>query len=354
MDALLDVAIVENWPSTLQYLLDVRVGKSTFRDHCLAGQLLRAATTLRDSAMMQDLLPIISCEENNDTTRALFAAIRAENHEAAELLFPYVKDFDARNRQGQTLLHVALYQKSETIIRLLLPGSTCLFHPGLHENSTSCPLTTAARQQPHAVVAMLLERMDELLSQSVRSMRRALQELCEICRSGLLPGLQLALAEVQHCDLETAWLLIALVKKYRLQHKGFYHALSSFINKSSPVMDAISKGYLAVAKAMIDYQYRGLVDVFLRHGADIRPEKKRVYPSVLMIAAEAKHGGEMAQLLIDRGADLEHVDEQGRTALSFAVARGNAEVAKVLVAAGCDTLKPDQDGKTPYSGRRMI
>ena len=54
----------------------------------------------------------------------------------------------------------------------------------------------------------------------------------------------------------------------------------------------------------------------------------------LMLAAEGNHAT-CALLLMQRGAKLEARDERGKTALAYAVARGNTILAVAMVAAAC-------------------
>jgi ankyrin repeat protein len=51
-------------------------------------------------------------------------------------------------------------------------------------------------------------------------------------------------------------------------------------------------------------------------------------------------------LLVERGADLDRVDDRGRSALMIAAARGHAEIAAWLVRHGADPALADKEGKT--------
>src|SRR3982074_1473844 len=53
------------------------------------------------------------------------------------------------------------------------------------------------------------------------------------------------------------------------------------------------------------------------------------------------------QFLIDHHANLEPVDEDGQTPLSFAADKGKTEAAKLLIAAGANVNTKDQHLRTP-------
>ncbi len=57
----------------------------------------------------------------------------------------------------------------------------------------------------------------------------------------------------------------------------------------------------------------------------------------------------IAKILIENGADIEAVTEQGQTALHICAKRlGGYKCTKLLVEKGADIHKRDNDGKTPF------
>ena len=55
------------------------------------------------------------------------------------------------------------------------------------------------------------------------------------------------------------------------------------------------------------------------------------------------HTRELLPLFLDRGVDVNHVDQEGRTALMF---QWHKEMAKELLGAGADINKVDKEGNT--------
>ena len=60
----------------------------------------------------------------------------------------------------------------------------------------------------------------------------------------------------------------------------------------------------------------------------------------------ARTGLATVELLVTRGAELDVVDDRGRSALMIAAERGHAEIAAWLVAHGADAGLADKEGKT--------
>ncbi|KAJ1494303.1 ankyrin repeat-containing domain protein [Baffinella frigidus] len=65
------------------------------------------------------------------------------------------------------------------------------------------------------------------------------------------------------------------------------------------------------------------------------------------MAAMFSRRGAVARVLLDAGADISAVDEEGRTVLHLAAqAHDGEEVAKVLLEAGVDVEGQDKEGRT--------
>jgi ankyrin repeat protein len=97
---------------------------------------------------------------------------------------------------------------------------------------------------------------------------------------------------------------------------------------------AVAKGHAAIASALIDA------------GADLKAKGDPVDSHPLYLAALADQP-EMVTLLLQRGADLEARDAEGRTPLMVAVGFGKGGVAALLVAAGADIRAVDNLEKAP-------
>ena len=90
------------------------------------------------------------------------------------------------------------------------------------------------------------------------------------------------------------------------------------------------------------------LDVIKQHiqaGSDLNvPESTR--GSSPLITAAALGRTEASEVLIEGGADINFVNEDGSTALHTAIAFGKTEVTKILIDAGIDLNVPNNEGST--------
>jgi ankyrin repeat protein len=66
----------------------------------------------------------------------------------------------------------------------------------------------------------------------------------------------------------------------------------------------------------------------------------------VLMAAILKNNVQVAQMLVDKGADVSAKTEAGLTPLMFAASVGNPAMVKLLLAKGADAAVKDQLGKT--------
>lgn len=88
---------------------------------------------------------------------------------------------------------------------------------------------------------------------------------------------------------------------------------------------------------------RDVVEVLLNHEAGANVKHGEI--SALILAAENDHV-DIVQLLVKRGANLDHADSLGTTALIGATRRGKANAVKSLIALGANLHHVDQRGNS--------
>jgi ankyrin repeat protein len=92
------------------------------------------------------------------------------------------------------------------------------------------------------------------------------------------------------------------------------------------------------------------VNLLLAAGADIDTIAKRgpkVEATTALLLALQKDESEMVRFLIERGADVNRIDENGLTPLVAAADKGNSDIFTILLAEGADPRIPDRKGRTP-------
>jgi ankyrin repeat protein len=82
------------------------------------------------------------------------------------------------------------------------------------------------------------------------------------------------------------------------------------------------------------------VRTLLERGADPNDAGGRGITPLMMAAAAAEPDANVVRLLLDRGADVRSKDEDGRTALDWALMQGETAAAKALRAAGATSSPP--------------
>jgi len=123
---------------------------------------------------------------------------------------------------------------------------------------------------------------------------------------------------------------------------------NSFSDTKTPLDLAMDSGHTQVVN-YLKYGYRDLFEAvfegtvsdircFLERGATVNEEQHGSTP--LHIAVEySKEGMEVAKLLVDRGADVNLKDSDGKTPLDLAVEDENTEMIKYLEAIGAKSGK---------------
>lgn len=91
----------------------------------------------------------------------------------------------------------------------------------------------------------------------------------------------------------------------------------------------------------------------LEHGAEINAMSRSTKPFVpqntALHAALAGRNWDVAELLVDRGADVNSIDNRGLAPLHNAVFGGNAQVVALLLIKGAEVNVRDQQGRSPLS-----
>ncbi|KAG8000913.1 Ankyrin repeat domain-containing protein 50 [Nibea albiflora] len=249
---------------------------------------------------------------------------------------------------GQTLLASVALEGSANVAELLLKRGS---DPLESDHQGQTPLTLASRQGHVKVLTALLEwAKNQEPETAVQMMEHVDNEGWTALRSAAWGGHSEAVrllldagADVDGCDGEGRTALRAAA------WGGHDEIVLTLLDYGAQVDKADSKGRTPlIAAAYMGHQEA--VEILLDHSAkvDIADGDGRTALSVAALcvptAAGVKGYGEVASLLLERGADPGHRDHDGMTPLLLAAYEGHDDVVELLLEAGADvdeTAGPD-------------
>ncbi|KAI5783775.1 ankyrin repeat-containing domain protein, partial [Pyronema domesticum] len=117
------------------------------------------------------------------------------------------------------------------------------------------------------------------------------------------------------------------------------------VDKGPHAIDSKDKSGRTALSRVCEEGYLEMAQVLLEHGADI--ESRDMDDRTALLYATKMGPKAIVQLLLDEGADLEAKDNTGRTPLSWALAWNSFENAILLMESGADPESRDNNGLRP-------
>ncbi|KAJ9638045.1 general transcription repressor [Knufia peltigerae] len=263
---------------------------------------------------------------------ALCKASERGHADIADLLLDIGADIEASDRDLTPLMEASTLKNNIEVVRLLL-------HRGADVNGGrgyDTPLTFAAGNGYIEVVRELLAAgadPNKMMNDGYSAARAAAAE-------GRLDFLKLLMEHGANINVPTS---PALPIAASMGHKEvFEHLLASGadmeardVNSYTALMGASGGGHQEISEEL------------LRRGADPSAVDEDGNTALMLVSGMRGEQVEIAKMLIDSGADVNHANTAGDTALHVAAARGYTSMAKVLIDAGADLEKPNQKTNTP-------
>jgi uncharacterized protein len=257
---------------------------------------------------------------DNDGTRPLHWAVRADETEIADLLIKAGADANAQNRLGVTALYLAAVNGNAAILRNLLDHGS---NANQVEKSGETVLMVAARSGSTDAVRILLERgakpnttepqlqltalmiaAKEGFADVVRVLLEYKADIHMRSRTGAQPARKMPCAGQTGCGSHGAGIV-----RGGLPEQGYRPPIPGAM---TPLMFAAREGHVEAARALI------------AAGADVNAVDKNDITPLFMAISNNRIS--MARFLIERGADFQAKDWYGRTPLFAAIEMRNVDL----------------------------
>jgi len=265
---------------------------------------------------------------DKDGCTALMEAVTLAEMDTIRLLLESGADINQQDHQGKTALaHAAYWRDHEAVVRLLLEHGADTF---IADYSGRLPLDIAqARHHAGAV---------EILGSSVATNRAGMQGWSELAQAIFNDDTAVFKAALRACtDIHA----VELDGRNALQIAVYHHRkamvvdLLTFANCNVKHSDTASALHIAVERGFGD-----LVELLLKLGADINDQN--IDGETPLYRAVANADAALTVFLLKEGADPNIGNTLQKTALMAAAAMEREDIVAQLIAAGADVNRTDR------------
>ncbi|MGI9404647.1 MAG: ankyrin repeat domain-containing protein [Hyphomicrobium sp.] len=246
----------------------------------------------------------------------------------------------ANTLQVNRVLFSATRRGCEDLAKRLLAEGASL---QARDRSGAMPLSRAAEEGWIALVTLFLDRGAPINSRDVYGstalFRAAEADRLEIVRMLLDRGADVHIRGRKGNSVIAAAAYMGTPEMVEVLLKGGADPMLVDQFGKSPMSYAAGRGFTDVVRVLLD----GGIDVNARYGNDLT--------ALMWAAGHSADAGyldalEVMNLLISRGARIDDRDDRGRTALMMAAELGHDEVVEALLDHGADVSLVDNDGKS--------
>jgi len=230
-----------------------------------------------------------------DNGARLRAAVRANDvaRVIAQLGVQEKGGVDAKNKYGQTALHIAASRGHKEIAEVLLAeGATARI-----QDEDGCTPLDFAERKGHRQIASLLSEA----------------ELCEAAAEGDMQRVNALLAA--GTNVNSKGLILGYTALHMAAWNGREAVVKLLIGKGADIDARGFSGPTPLYEAAM-HDHKNLVELLIGKGADVNARNERQVTPLHMAALNGKR--DLAKLLIRRGADVSAKCKGGDTALDYA------------------------------------
>ncbi|KAL3448419.1 ankyrin repeat-containing domain protein [Aspergillus insuetus] len=283
--------------------------------HNIRRALKVAAATGKTEAVC--LLLQFMARHNLDCSQCHLPLVSAAKHGHDEIALIMIRQGHALNtadEHGNTPLIIAASLGRVTIMKALIEASVDPTETNTHGRS---PILMAAAGEHHDAVRYLMDTFP-------------LSKL-------LPPGNPKTDIERMNLLAYAARYNVADLGDYMMTHPDIYGNLVELF------FWAACHGKVQLVHALLSHPPFSL----LQHESKLRKQERLNQAALIYTASAPEERIRVVKILLHHGADVDHHDLKGRTALSYAAENDYVDTARLLAAAGADTSKASKKGKTP-------
>ena len=264
----------------------------------------------------------IHARDDLDRTSLILAAKRGYL-EIVDILLAAGADPNAKDQQSQTALTYAAMTGHDKVTQRLISAHADI---EVVDNDGKTPLIWAIISRNTQTVSLLVEAGANVNQPDIKGASPLIYSLTQsspdITRKLIDSGAEVDVV-LKKSNMNT--LILAAMQ-------GDTYIIQALINKGIDVNSTTTAGVTPLLAAIVTNK-KAAAKLLLASGARLN-DKDKVGRSAIFYSANAKIDPEIAQMLIEKGADINVMDNNGFTPLSLAAARGNTEAVKVLIKAG--------------------